>query len=837
MANSTNNFHLETEAQTIKFRQIFPISGEYVYKFETFFHPFVGELTAQLNQKSIADMLDPSFLSGLSRDYLTYYNKIEKSSDTTQWVDVQLPPGLVNVRPTGPYAVYNWELLYHIPIMIAVHLSQNQRFAEAQNWFHLVFDPTFTDSRYPYWKFLGFRPPYSVEKSIDVLSYTGSDPSQQQLQQQALDAYQQIFTAPFDPYAVARTRSISFMYYVVMKYTDNLIAWGDSLFLQNTPETINEARLCYVLAANLWGKRPQQLPASGTSKAMSYSQLKALRDGQAMDAMGNAMVDLEVQFPFNNSWPLSSSSSSSELKSSLNRDSSESTAHYKLMQTLYFCFPANQKLLAYWDIIADRLYKVRHCQNIAGVAEQLPLFDPPIDPGMLVKAVAAGIDVGSVVSGLNQPASPVRSLFLIQKALEVANEVRSFGSALLSAYEKGENEHLMVIRQSNELAVQQATQSVRHLQWKQAQTATRGLLRTRATVLERYTYYLRLLNEIPDPITAPTLLSVSESGDTSPIVLDENNFDSTYQTLVAQYDKPIGLQSYPALNLAGMSAPSVQAGQSGAGQIYLTGGENEELNIDLPAAQALRSTASAIMTMGGTMTAIPDLTVNTEYWGIGASSLVFGGTKLAEAFRVTAEILQNAATLAQDQANRAGRAATYQRRADEWVFQANLAARELMQIGRQIITSLLGERVAYQDYAIVRTEVQQTQSALDYIQTKKFTTEQLYIWMQGQMSAIYYRYYRLAFDTARKAEQTMKKELMRPELDDTSFVQFNYFNTGYKGLLSGESLHLDLKRMELAYHENNKREFELLRHVSLRQPQPYGFPQSAHNWRLYIYHP
>jgi Tc toxin complex TcA C-terminal TcB-binding domain len=773
--------------------------------------------------------LEPTFLSSLSRDYLTYYNKIETSSDTSQLVDVQLPPGLVDVHPTGPYAVYNWELSHHIPIMIAVHHSQNQRFAEAQSWFHLVFDPTFTDSnspdgsRYPYWKFLGFRPPYSVEKSIDVLSYTGSDPTQQQLQQQALDGYQQIFNAPFDPYAVARTRSISFMYYVVMKYTDNLIAWGDSLFLQNTPETINEARLCYVLAANLWGKRPQQLPASGTSKAMSYSQLKALRDGQAMDAMGNAMVDLEVQFPFNNSWPLSSSSSSSVLKSSLNRDSSESTAHYKLMQTLYFCFPANQKLLAYWDIIADRLYKVRHCQNIAGVAEQLPLFDPPIDPGMLVKAAAAGIDVGSVVSGLNQPASPVRSLFLIQKALEVANEVRSFGSALLSAFEKGENEHLMAMRQSNEIAVQQATQSVRYLQWRQTQTATQGLLRTRATVLERYTYYLRLLNEIPDPITAPPLLSVSESGDTSPIVLDENNFDTTYQTLVAQYDKPIGLQSYPELNLAGMSAPSIQAGQSGAGQMFLTGGENEELNLDLPAAQALRSASSGVMTMGGFMTALPDLTVNTEYWGIGASSLIFGGSKLAEAFRVTAEILQNAATLAQDQANRAGRAATYQRRADEWVFQANLAARELMQIGRQVITSLLAERVAYQEYAVVRTQAQQSQDVLDYIQTKKFTNEQLYVWMQGQMSALYYQYYRLAFDTARKTEQTMKKELMRPELDDTTFVQFNYWNTGYKGLLSGESLHLDLKRMELAYHENNKREFELIRHVSLRQLNPMAF--------------
>ena len=66
----------------------------------------------------------------------------------------------------------------------------------------------------------------------------------------------------------------------------------------------------------------------------------------------------------------------------------------------------------------------------------------------------------------------------------------------------------------------------------------------------------------------------------------------------------------------------------------------------------------------------------------------------------------------------------------------------------------------------------------------------------------------------------MKRELMRPELDATSFVQYNYWDTGRQGLLSGEALYLDVKRMEMAYHDNNKRELELTRHVSLRQLDP-----------------
>src|SRR5207253_2487176 len=48
----------------------------------------------------------------------------------------------------------------------------------------------------------------------------------------------------------------------------------------------------------------------------------------------------------------------------------------------------------------------------------------------------------------------------------------------------------------------------------------------------------------------------------------------------------------------------------------------------------------------------------------------------------------------------------------------------------------------------------------------------------------------------------------------------NYWDSGRKGLLSGEALQLDVKRMEMAHHDNNKRELELTRHVSMRQLDP-----------------
>jgi hypothetical protein len=38
-----------------------------------------------------------------------------------------------------------------------------------------------------------------------------------------------------------------------------------------------------------------------------------------------------------------------------------------------------------------------------------------------------------------------------------------------------------------------------------------------------------------------------------------------------------------------------------------------------------------------------------------------------------------------------------------------------------------------------------------------------------------------------------------------------------KGLLAGEQLMYDLKKLELAYYEQNKREYELTKHISLAQ--------------------
>jgi hypothetical protein len=777
---------------------------EFTYSFENFFHPYVGALIEKLNRSSLSGMLDPNFHAGLTAEFFdTFYKEL-----TSDVVKVSHQPKTIDLSPSGPYSCYNWELLFHVPLTIAVHLSKNQRFAEARRWFHYIFDPTSNDTTIPvpqrFWKFLAFRDA-SVVKQIDeqlkILSKPAPEctPDELALKEGVLQGYENIKNHPFQPHAVARNRQLAYQFNVVMRYLDNLIAWGDSLFQQDTIESINEATQLYVLAANLLGQRPQRIPQTGAVAAKTYAQLKK----QGLDAMGNTFVELEGKFPLSLGMPTVRGD-----------DPDAAEPLFGIGRTLYFCIPRNEKLLGYWDTVGDRLFKIRNCMNIAGVVRQLALFDPPIDPGMLVKAAAAGLDIGSIVGGLNQPVSPVRAQFLIQGAIELVGEVRSHGAALLAAIEKGDSEQLALVRQKHEVQIQQMQQDVRFLQWSSAQEATKSLLTNRKSALERLHFYQRLLG-LPDDPNAPDDLPLTFEG----LKLDESNFAAAYAALVGQYDKAVTLQDLPQLHIAGDSSPTILSGASSWGKLFLSQNEDVELNTHLPIARDTSLIGSAMNATAAGLAPVPDPKVNIHFWGIGGTVDLKVGTALVAAAKIAGDISGIVAGWEHEQAGMAARTASYERRADDWMLQYNLAAHELMQDGRAILTSLIAEQIACHDYLTTKQQIANAEE-VDRVLREKFSNAELYSWMQGETARLHYEYYRFAFDTARRAEQAMKRELMRPEVDATEYVKFNYWDGGRKGLLSGEALHLDLKRMELAYHENNKREYELTRHVSVRQLDP-----------------
>jgi hypothetical protein len=73
------------------------------------------------------------------------------------------------------------------------------------------------------------------------------------------------------------------------------------------------------------------------------------------------------------------------------------------------------------------------------------------------------------------------------------------------------------------------------------------------------------------------------------------------------------------------------------------------------------------------------------------------------------------------------------------------------------------------------------------------------------------------YDLAKRAERVFRVEL---GIADSNYIQFGYWDNLRKGLLAAERLYADVKRMEVAYLDGNKREHELTKHVSLAALNP-----------------
>jgi hypothetical protein len=457
------------------------------YIFQGFYHPYACFFIQQLNRYGLAGLLDPDPRSSESEDpglfrqqkNAAYFESEFNPNREVVAPEIHDPKDAIDFDVAAAYSQYNWELFFHAPLLIADRLMQNQRFAEAQHWFHYIFDPTVgeeggvpTATRPDAARFWKLRPFYEAAnerftpEELMLRLNQGNPELEDQVEQWRND--------PFNPHLLARLRITAYMKTVVMKYLDNLIAWGDHLFRQDTLESTAEATQVYVLAANILGQRPSILPPRAT-RPQTFATLEP-----RLDAFRNALVPALVAME----------SLPSTLPDPASTDDPLATAS-GIPSILYFCIPANDKLLSYWDLVSDRLFKLRHCMNIEGAVRQLPLFEPPIDPALLVRARSMGVDLRDVIAG-SSSLSPYRFNVVLQKANELCAEVKSLGAALLSAYEKRDGEELARLRSEHEQRLLDAMKEVRQKQIEEALETKASLERAKITAVERETYYLQI---------------------------------------------------------------------------------------------------------------------------------------------------------------------------------------------------------------------------------------------------------------------------------------------------------------------------------------------------------
>jgi len=655
-----------------------------------------------------------------------------------------------------PYSLYNWELYFHTPLMLADALSKAQQYEEAMNWYHFIFNPMANgndDKRF--WQFLPFKE-IDAEHILDkIFNQLNANTSNAEISEWR--------NHPFMPHLIARSRPVAYMKWVVMKYIDNLIAWGDYLFRQDTIESINHATQLYILASHILGKRPEFIPKRGKVKAQTYLSMLG-----KWDAFSNAITELELAAPF-------SSQVDRVLVLSGGMNSGKFANIFGFSSALYFCIPSNPKLSGYWDTVADRLYKIRHCENIEGLFRKLPLFEPPIDPALLVKAAAQGLSIAAVINDLNTPMPNYRFYYLLQKSLELCGELKSLGNAMLSAIEKKDNESISLIRSRHEGVMNNLIMEVKKQQLEEAQKALEALTENRKAPELRMKYYLQLIGEDINKIPGQA---------------------SDFTELANAIEAPVE--------------------ESG---LKLSKYEKDDMD-KASAAQKLQNNIGKVEALGSLFHALPNIGGWAAPFGTGAS-VTIGGSNLGSASQGTARWMQTDAAEHSYASATASKKGAFQRAMQDRILQVNSAGREIKQIDKQLVSQEIRIQLANLEIANQQKQIDNNAEVEEFLKNK-YTNEELYIWMKGSLHTLYHQVYSLTYELAKKAEKVYNFER---GLTNSSYIQAGYWEAGRDGLLAGEQLYLNLKQLEAAYQEKSGYDYELTKHVSLRQINPMALLQ------------
>ncbi len=735
---------------------------------------------------------------------------------------------------TGSMGTYLREVFFHIPFLIADHLNSQGRFEEAQRWYHYIFDPTATETITGLppglpeeerrrreldrnWRYREFR-----GRTLESLRAQLTDA-------RAIEAYRR---DPFNPHAVARLRLGAYQKAVIMKYADNLLDWGDDLFVrafaQLNPEYLREATLKYVTAQEILGARPAQLGDCGegrlSPKVFPRIQEALTEGSEFLMEMESVIVTRRrvgagVRRPPQRLLPVSAERAGRELAVGFERMVARAaipaappaapapapapetpapaparpralirpelavqpaavkeaaarltTADMAIARgkvrprpvsvrdlsigilnpevawvpdwgisiarqvSPIFCVPGNHRMLARWDRVEDRLFKLRHCMDIEGTPRQLPLFAPPIDPGLLVAGRAAGLSLDDVLAAAAGNLPPYRFRYLVEKAKAYAATLQAFGAALLAALEKRDAEELARLRNTHQKNILALTTEVKRNELRVAEEGIAIAARRRDAAQYRHDYYDELISA--------------------------------------------GLTPAEIVQTAARITATVASG-----------------------------VRLGLATAAGVAHLLPQ--VGSPF------AMKYGGKETGDSLRTFATAAGIGASVSEMVATISGIVAGFERREQGWEHQRRLAENDLRTIEKEVAVAELRRAIASRGLELHEKAKDQHDEVIEFF-GDKFSNLGLYTYLSRTLQQLHRTAYNNALAIARLAEQAFRFE--RP--GDRSVFVGGEWDASRSGLLAGERLNLALQHMEKRFIETNARSAEINQSFSLMQIDP-----------------
>ena len=732
------------------------------------------------------------------------------------------------------YGVYYQEIFQHIPLLIAYYLNARGKFEQAQRWYHYVFDPTSpetpTDRDAPTtdrnWKYRQFRG-HEQEKLRNVLCDTV-----------AIKKYND---DPFNAHAIARLRVSAYQKAVVMGYIDNLLDWGDDLFTRFQMETVNQAMMLYVTAAEILGPRPLQTGECGANgnHARTYESLK-----DAFSKDSEFLLEVEqlipqpptvtsqpgeigpikpvfgfmglLSFPVTKTPAVASPVGASvsprnnptptSVPRSLPMTTSDTRTSTSVAKNLAHSYGVNATRTGPQVKIAVALPLTEERVKSFAVRQQFTFLGSQWkDKGGIVVPSTLGSRFGRAM------VRQISAAFCIPR-----NEI-------LQGYWERVEDRVWKIRTCRDI-----TGLKRKLSLFAPPIDPALLARARAAGISlddalgafdgmipqyRFSYLLQKAKEYAGTVQSfgAALQSALERKDSEELVKLQTTQQQQILALTTKA-KEWELNS-AAANLESNEKRKIAIENRRAHyDALIAAGLNDWERKEADATHTtsiLNGTAATLELLSGVLHLIPQL--GSPF------SMKYGGLETGTAMERIHGAMGMLARVSQAVAASASLEARNDRRREDWTFQRDQANDELAQVEKQIEAAQIACDLAEHSITLHEKNIEHNDELLEYHE-EKFSGLGLYTWLASQLQRTYREAYNMAFRMARIAEQAYRFE----REDYTSgLLSGQYWDAPHAGLLAGNRLTLDLQQLDQRYIETDIPKREITDHCfSLRQWDP-----------------
>ena len=710
----------------------------------------------------------------------------------------------------GAFGTYYREIFFHIPFLLANHLNSQGKYAEAQKWYHYIFNPGADEViNFPSgatvaekkkmeldrnWQYLEFRE-INVQKLRDQLNNKA-----------AIEAYKK---DPFNPHAIARLRLSAYQKSIVMKYIDNLLDWGDQLFTMDTMESINEATLLYIIAKEIMGDRPVEIGScdEGVVSPKNYETIKPLLN-KGSEFLAEIETYSAVRTPGRKVFAGGKRIRDRKViehagRKALRRVPKAKTQAFRIMSNS-FTLSENKEL--------RKLGKERS-KNVT----------VPVKNDAITGKYAVG-----TVRGVEWKKDSIYARY--------KNRVPSFGWSLvkhvspvfcvpgnknLYDYYDRVDDRLYKIRNCMNILGEK-----RQLALFAPEIDPMFLVRARAAGLSmddilnslsgnlppyRFSYILDRAKGFVSTVQSlgSALLGAIERRDSEELAMIRM---TNQQNILEMTTKSRELEIETAekgINSTKDRIASLDYQISHYNMLIdeRTNPWEVAQQIGKHSASIIKGTEATISFAAGILYLIPQL--GSPF------AMKYGGAELGANLSAFAFAMNGLADLGENLASSAGLEAGFDRRSQRWEHQKTVLEFEKSQAEKSLTASEIRRDILIESLAIHQKNIEQNQEVMDFF-GEKFSNLGLFTWLSSTLQQLYKEAYNNAMAIVKLAEQAYKFE----RDDDTIFVESNYYDSSKAGLLAGNKLMLALQTMERKYLETNYRKMEINQAFSLTQIDP-----------------